>query len=182
MVRVVKILLFLLMFQSSVVNGEEHHDRVSEVKKAITSIADIEIGEAEKISEAIVEYSSFYFGDIDMRIPVCLFYAESGFVSQYGDGGLALGIGQIHLASAKEVCKKFNIDCSNLKERLMSDNVFNVRISLGYLAILLMMLDYDIERALVAYNSGILVAKSGVSTKYLLRIKKCIRRLKWNID
>lgn len=141
-----------------------------------------------KIANWIMIYADkFLKNEHRYDIATCLFKVESNFNAIYGDNGRAFGLGQIHLGTALKVCKMLNMRCEmqELPDKLIQDIRFNIKISLAYLGILEEYYHGDIEKAIVAYNTGEGFLDRFIDkynripqTSHLLKMKFCLHEAK----
>lgn len=110
---------------------------------------------------------------------------SSGCIDKGTDNHRSYGCMQVSIAAAKDVLKycKLNNICNSLSfngstkeliHKLKTDNTFNITIGTLYMRIQLERFNGDLNRALIAYNSGYIRAKRAIDTtkyKYVRLVK-----------
>ena len=107
----------------------------------------------KEYSEYVEKYAKSY--NVDENLVYALIKAESNFNSNAKSNKDAIGLMQLVENTAKEVCKKVDIQLTDgeLKEKLLEPEI-NINLGTKYLSILIEKYQ-NIEVAITAYNAGI---------------------------
>ena len=107
----------------------------------------------KEYSEYVEKYAKEY--NVDENLVYAVIKAESNFKPKAKSNKDAIGLMQIVESTAKEICKKVDIQINDreLKEKLLEPEV-NINLGTKYLAILIERYQ-NIEIAITAYNAGI---------------------------
>ncbi len=115
--------------------------------------------------------------EISPATSYCILKTESSFVHIKGDGGQAIGYGQLHTNAIKDSCKYLELDCRNMraiKYRIKTDHRFAIKLSLTYYKTLLDAFNGDQTRAIMAYQAGIGTIQAGhYNWTYFAKVKSC---------
>lgn len=107
----------------------------------------------------------------------CILKTESSYVHVTGDGGFALGFGQLHTAAIKDACKYQNLDCRNMKtikHRIQHDKKFAIQLSIAYYKTLLQTFDGNDTLAIMAYQAGPgAVQNKKFNWTYYAKVRSC---------
>jgi len=130
------------------------------------------------ISNYILDVSNRLL-DSNYKLLTCILKTESDFNNfKTGDGGKAYGIGQMHEKAMIDSCKYLglrNCKYSYLKRKVIKNTLFSIELSAGYLSFLYKYYKRDLNKTIIAYNSGMNNVKDNkFNYLYLKKVKKCI--------
>lgn len=112
---------------------------------------------------------------------VCILKTESHFKNhKVGDGGYALGMGQMHGRAMVESCqylglKPWSCKVDKLRREVKANTQFAIELSAGYLAFLLNKFGGDWMQAIAAYNVGESNVRKGQwNFEYIDKVSMCV--------
>jgi hypothetical protein len=104
--------------------------------------------------------------------------SDVGRFGKYHDNGTSFGVMCIKVGTAKDMLSGENLTDEIIKQRLIEDDYFNIRVAVLYVKYLLEYFDNDLERAILAYNVGMgRVSKFGLKfnpNNYIVNVRKRI--------
>jgi hypothetical protein len=185
--------LFVLLFSSCALNvlfitttgagsflGKDY-SKINWIKNKVINCKD-----ADEVANYILDSSNRLLAG-NYKLETCVLEIESNFSNvKSGDGGTAIGIGQMHPKAMVDSCHYLGIkDCkySHLIKRVKNEKMFAIELSAGYLSMLKHYYHGNVTKAMIAYNVGIdKVNHGGWSWAYFDKIVSCGAVLKRKVS